>query len=169
MDYSYEIMMQKIRENPQDYLRDGELGMTPEEHLRKAKSFKLLRNFISGYKVRQLMEAWGNKTDGGSFENLDEARKSFDDFTEERKKESMIPRPSETTKEIDFAEFLYFVHEHYDCMIDIGGTLFPKTSHSPMGLIAVMSRSDEEAFDSYFELREAFIKKKGEKRAYPKV
>jgi len=131
---NYEELMRKIREHPEKYL--GE------------KSFKALQLFLSGCRTKWQMDT-GEKETGLDF---------FKHFVATRKSAIMTPPPPGRDYTLDWIEFNYFVHTHYNRMINLGGTIMPSTSMSPMGLIAEMSSSDEEAFDNYFELREAFIR-----------
>jgi len=130
---NYEKLMQKIRENPEKYL--GE------------KSFKALQLFLRGYMNKWQMETWEKETGLDFFKHFDEAIKS-----------TIAPSPPGRDYTLDWIEFNYFVHTHYNRMINLGGTIMPNTSMAPRGLIAEMSSSDEEAFDNYFELREVFIR-----------
>jgi hypothetical protein len=152
MDYSYEILLQKIRDNPQKYLGSKMYGDNSE-----GKSLKRLCLFIDGYYYRCRMEEWEKETGLKASDHFDEANAG-------------TPESIKCLCGINFAEFDYFVHAHYGRMIGAGATKVPATSLGSKGLIEQMSNSEEEAFDKYFELRDAFIAQKGgEKRAYPSI
>jgi hypothetical protein len=156
MDYSFEILLQKIRENPWEYLAEKKIGSSPSVYSGEKSLFRL-RLFMTGYYYRCRMEEWEKETGLKASDHFDEANAG-------------TPESIKCLCGINFAEFDYFVHAHYGRMIGAGATKVPATSLGSKGLIEQMSNSEEEAFDKYFELRDAFIAQKGEpKRAYPSI
>jgi hypothetical protein len=161
MDYSYEILLQKVRENPHKYLAENKLGSSPSIYSGEKSLFRL-RLFMTGYYYRCLTEEWEKETGLKAYEHFEEAN------AYENTPESIIRLSGKVT-----FDFNYFVHDHYDrltCSEHTGGKKILASPYSPESLIKEMSSSEEEAFDKYFELRDAFIAQRGEeKRAYPSI
>lgn len=109
------------------------------------KSLKALANFRRGYNFGRKVEAWENSTGLNFYEHVNdtlEAVKFITEFTNH-------------DVEFEILAFDEFVHAHYD----EASMLSVKT---PEHLISEMSSSEEEAFDKYFELHDAFLKQKNE-------
>jgi len=138
---SYDGLLRKIRENPEVYLQEK-------------KSLKLLWAYLSGYRFGRKREIWESNTGLDYFEEFDEER--YKDLERAKKGGMSLYDPP-----IEFMEFIYFVHTHYDKMITLGGTTMPATTMAATTLIEKMTNSDEEAFDTFFELFEAFHVQKG--------
>ena len=118
------------------YLMLQKIQKTPGLFLGK-KSLDALGHFLDGYEFRIWVENWEKATGLDFFENYEEASRS-----------SVGSKPREQ-------RFMYgfdrFVHLHYNCGM---------TVKSGIGLILEMSDSDEEAFDTFFELLDEFLKQK---------
>jgi len=127
---NYEELMRKIRERPALYLGK--------------KSLTLLVQFLNGYELGVDVGVWETSTGLDFFENYDVAM------------QSIFENPQKRDSEIKFHQFNEFVHTYYNRMINLGGTSMPGTSMSSAHLISETNNSDEEAFDKYFELLEAF-------------
>ena len=92
-----------------------------------------------------------------------ETRLDFKSFDPEEYLKLLNPSDSKMSlykHPMEYMEFNYFVHSKYGQMRHLGGTLMPFTSLSPTSLILEMSGSDEEAFESFFELYDEFRKLK---------
>ena len=127
---SYEILLLKIRANPEKYLPAG-FGEPPS----KAKSLKNLMLFLNGYKLRCTVEIWEREI----------ALEYFEHYNSETYKN--LPDSHANRGGIEWVEFMQFVHKYY-------GTT---TSYDGVSLISSMSDSEEEAFDKYFELRDKYL------------
>jgi hypothetical protein len=159
MDYSYEILLQKVREDPWRYLGEHKIGDSPNIYSGEKSLFRL-RLFMTAYYYRCRMEEWEKETGLKAYEHFEEAN------AYENTPESIIRLCGKVT-----IDFNFFVHDHYDRLTEAdNGEKRLLSPHSPMSLIEKMSSSEEEAFDKYFELRDAFIAQRGEeKRAYPSI
>jgi len=107
------------------------------------KSLKALVHFWHGYSCREHVEAWEKMTSRDFFQNFAEAANS-----------GSLGLPSFYSKH----EFNGFVHRYYCVEI---------TTMSGEYLISEKSNSEEEAFDKYFELLDAFCEQKGLPIPYP--
>ncbi|MCL2048881.1 MAG: hypothetical protein FWG87_09155 [Defluviitaleaceae bacterium] len=105
------------------------------------KSLTSLNAFMDGCAFGRAMSEWERSTGLNPFEHIEEVRTCPNlhngDYS------------CNDNFEDEFFGFLEFVHEHYN--VD---SLM--TAHSGDSLISEKSSSEEEAFDKYFELQDAF-------------
>ena len=129
---SYYTLLNKIRERPGLYLGK--------------KSLTLLTSFLNGYDLGVDVGTWETSTGLDFFENYDKATKS-----------QII-----ASRNIDYAHtfhlFNEFVYAHYDCAPIVEGVKISSGSKSAACLILERCNSEEEAFDTYFELYDEFMK-----------
>ena len=107
------------------------LRESPKEHLGK-KSLDYLVRFWRGYLFRYITELWEKDTGLSFIENYDKTM----DFT------SLLPDSN------FMGQFTKFVHSHYNRTM---------SGNDVMTLITKNSNSEDEAFDKYFELHDAFV------------
>jgi len=130
---SYSTLIEEIRKCPGLFLGK--------------KSLLYLKHFLAGYQMGEDVGIWETSTGRNYFENQNEANQSRTASTQGY---------DYTLESCQFNEFVY---THYNCTTEIEGVLL----HSTMCVeyfILEKSNSDEEAFDKYFELRDAFIKQR---------
>jgi len=109
---------------------------TPGLYLGK-KSLKLLVQFNYGYGFREFVNSWEKSANRDFFENFDEAMMS------------KTPALSGLGFMDGFNEFVY---SYYNC---------ENNALTGEYMISMNSSSEEEAFDTFFELLDAFMKEKG--------
>jgi hypothetical protein len=126
---SYNTLLNKIRERPVLYLGK--------------KSLAFLTSFMHGFEEGVYVGTWEASTALGFYENYQKAITS-------KLLVSQVPDYSRTHH-----LFNEFVHTHYS---NVSGTFIPYAAKSAAYLISEMSNSEEEAFDTYFELHDEFLK-----------
>jgi len=97
------------------------------------KSLEALSHFKGGYAWGRAVEAWERSTNRDFFENYEEAMRLAGNECES----------------IDWWEFTKYVHIYYNETIGAKGATM---------LILENSKSDEDAFNKFFELFDMFIK-----------
>lgn len=152
IDRAYEILLQKIRENPKEYL----IGES-----KSGKSLKQIQLFSRVYQIRLDIDLWEKETGYNFFNFCKHVHMHFDEIEKASQDSEFFSRNPGLP--IHSIEFNYFVHTYYNHMINIGGTIMPKTTHNAISLIEQMSNSEEEAFDKYFELRDEYMKQVADK------
>ncbi|MDR2599664.1 MAG: hypothetical protein LBC73_05255 [Oscillospiraceae bacterium] len=108
---------------------------TPGLYLGK-KSLEALSHFWDGYAWGCMVEAWERLTNLNFFDNYEKAVRFM----------------SNSHCSTDWFEFNKYVHAHYN---EILGAMNANT------LIMENSKSDEDAFDTFFELLDEFISTRG--------
>jgi len=140
----FDVMLQKIRENPSRYGMGG--------HCMNKKSLKALMMFLNGYKLRCQQEIWEKETGLDYFEHFD------------LEKYWTLPKPANYKDDIygsmgAWVEFLYFVNDYYNGLATTENML-PLMTVDAVENIIRLSNSDEESFDTFFELYFSYHKEK---------
>jgi len=132
----FSVLSKKIRDNPLLFLRK--------------KSLTALLHFLRGFGFRLDVEEWIDATGLNFVEHVDKA------VGEIYSKQS---KPATIDEAVEFFEYNEFVYDYYNPSVKGLGY---GAATDAVTIILENSSSEEEAFDKYFELEEAFDKHKND-------
>jgi len=112
-----------------------------------------VKQALNGYKLRFNQELWEKKTGLDYFNDFDAVK--FSDLMALTNTKTSIYESS-----IDLVQFVYFVHNYYACHTRADDKNLSIGGMDGVTLIMKSSSSDEEAFDTFFELYFSYQKEK---------
>ena len=126
------------------------LQYTIDQQFLSKKSLIALQNFFRGYRMRGYLEQWEKHTGKNFIDNIDEALDSFRNQVPLSCSDSKMQEIRTMYELRKSAEFNAFVRTYFELCI---------SNLDAMTTISSISKSDEEAFDKYLEVRIAFLER----------